>query len=977
VKVFKVFPRSAPRKGGVASRSGLELLSEAANLTIRWRIICVLIALCGFRSEAELGVQSWVQRYGALVNADDRAYRAVTDSAGNVFVAGTTDTGLTALDIVIVKYASDGTLLWINQYNGPGNGDDRVNALALDTSGNVFVAGTTLSSNGTYDYVTIKYASGGGPLWTNVYDGSGGGTDIATGAAVDSGGNVYVTGYSLGVGVSYDYVTIKYSGAGAQLWINAYNGPANGDDEAVAVAVDSSDSVYVTGYTTVAGNTVDYATVKYLSGGTAVWTNRFNGLGNANDTPSGLATDSSNNVYVTGYSMGSGSSLDYATVKYSSSGIAAWTNRFNGQGNGDDKAVGVAVDASNNVYVTGSSTSAGNGLDYATIKYSSGGTASWTNRYSGPVNGDDIPIGLTVDRNGNVYVAGYSAGSSSGLDYATIKYSTAGVALWTNRYNGPTSGTDQASALAVDTNNNVFVAGFSAGVASGFDFATVKYLTGGAGAWTNRYNWLANGNDAGYAIALDRSNNVCVAGYSANSLSGPDAVTIKYSPFGQPLWTNLYGGPGNSTDKARALGCDAGNNVYVTGYSMGAGTGYDIFTIKYSNSGAAIWTNVFNGPANLDDYGDALVVDSGNNVIVTGTTAGDYVTLKYSSSGALVWSRFFDGIGADYDEALAVAVDGGNNVIVTGFSTTAAGDYDYATIKYNSAGTALWTNRYNGPGTADDKAVAVATDASSNVYVTGFSRTLAGDYDWTTIKYSSAGAGLWTNRFNGPGNGNDYANALVVDSGGSVYVTGGGSAVGGGLDFVTIKYSSAGARLWTNMFGRLPGGADEAVAMAVDSSSNIFVTGYSAGPNGDDYATIKYTTAGVALWTNFYNGPANGNDDPGGPAIAAGTDGAVYVTGQSDGNFGTNVVWDFATVKYASGVQPGMSSVSRLPSGSIQFNVSSSPNQIMRVDGATNLISPITWTSVGLVTNLTGTVSFVDLGATNFSSRFYRTVWLP
>src|SRR5207245_2966005 len=126
--------------------------------------------------------------------------------------------------------------------------------------------------------------------------------------------------------------------------------------------------------------------------------------------------------------------------------------------------------------------------------------------------------------------------------------------------------------------------------------------------------------------------------------------------------------------------------------------------------------------------------------------------------------------GSGYDEALAVAVDMSNNVVVTGFSTKLGGDYDYATIKYTSAGTPLWTNQYNGPGNWDDKAVAVATDASNNVYVTGHSTSAFGDYDWATIKYSSAGAGLWTNRYNTPAYGNDYANALAVDSGGNVYV---------------------------------------------------------------------------------------------------------------------------------------------------------------------------------------------------------------
>jgi uncharacterized delta-60 repeat protein len=497
----------------------------------------------------------------------------------------------------------------------------------------------------------------------------------------------------------------------------------------------------------------------------------------------------------------------------------------------------------------------------------------------------------------------------------------------------------------------------------------------GIQSWAQRYNGLANGNDAAYAVAVDRSNNVCVTGYTTRSTSGIDFVTIKYSSLGQPLWTNLYNGSGTNTDKARAVACDATNNVYVAGYSMGAGSGYDIVTLRYSSSGTPLWTNLYNGPANTNDYANSLAVDGSNNVIVTGTTAGDYVTLKYSSSGALVWSRFFDGQGADYDEALAVAVDRSNNVVVTGFSTTASGDYDYATIKYSSAGTPLWTNRFDGTGTADDKAVAVATDASNNVYVTGYSAALTGGFDWATIKYSSAGAALWTNRFNGPGNSNDYANALVLDSGGNVYVTGSGTSAGGGLDFVTIKYSSAGARLWTNVFGRLAGKSDEALAVAVDNSSNIFATGYSVGLNGDDYVTIKYSTAGVALWTNFYNGPANGNDDPGGPAIALGSDGSAYVTGGSDGGPGSGL--DLATVKYVSGNPPVLSSVSRLPGGNVQIILSGNPNQVTRMDAATNLASPIAWTTLGFASNSAGTLSFVDFASTNFTRRFYRAVWLP
>jgi hypothetical protein len=85
------------------------------------------------------------------------------------------------------------------------------------------------------------------------------------------------------------------------------------------------------------------------------------------------------------------------------------------------------------------------------------------------------------------------------------------------------------------------------------------------------------------------------------------------------------------------------------------------------------------------------------------------------------WVQLYDGPGNGPGEACAVAVDGSNNVIVTGYSTGSGGDDDYATIKYSSAGAPLWTNRYNGPGNGYDITYAVAVDGSNNVIVTGYS----------------------------------------------------------------------------------------------------------------------------------------------------------------------------------------------------------------------------------------------------------------
>jgi hypothetical protein len=127
----------------------------------------------------------------------------------------------------------------------------------------VYVSGRCCVNSSTfnYDYATIKYSAVGLPLWTNLFNGSGNSYDGANSLVLDSGGNVYVTGQSTGSGSGHDYGTIKYATTGVPLWTNLFNGSGNGDDSGVSLAVDGSGNVYVTGYAT--GSGYDYATIKY------------------------------------------------------------------------------------------------------------------------------------------------------------------------------------------------------------------------------------------------------------------------------------------------------------------------------------------------------------------------------------------------------------------------------------------------------------------------------------------------------------------------------------------------------------------------------------------------------------------------------------------------------------------------------------------------------------------------------------------
>jgi len=208
---------------------------------------------------------------------------------------------LVAWMAVTVSVQAQVTEQWVSRYNGPATYNyDVPQKVAVDTAGNVYVTGysdgigaTSGLSGAFLGYVTIKYDPNGNELWVRRYDGPGNGSDAPTALAVDAVGNVYVTGHSLGSGTAFDYATIKYDTHGNQLWVQRYNGPSNSHDFAAALALDAVGNVVITGRsTTGSGNYFDYATVKYDTNGNQIWVQRYNGNGtSSNDVPAALAVD--------------------------------------------------------------------------------------------------------------------------------------------------------------------------------------------------------------------------------------------------------------------------------------------------------------------------------------------------------------------------------------------------------------------------------------------------------------------------------------------------------------------------------------------------------------------------------------------------------------------------------------------------------------------------------------------------------------
>jgi uncharacterized delta-60 repeat protein len=429
-----------------------------------------------------------------------------------------------------------------------------------------------------------------------------------------------------------------------------------------------------------------------------------------------------------------------------------WVARYDGPANESDGAIDVAVDDDGNVYVTGSSTGIGTFADYATIKYNSAGVQQWVARYNGPGNFFDEPADLAIDDAGNVYVTGRSAGSGTNDDYATIKYNSAGVLQWVNRYNGPGNSLDAARSLAVDEDGNVYVTGQSTGDGTNTDYATIKLNSAGAILWVTRYNGPGNATDRAQSLVIDDAY-VYVTGHSAGAGTDLDYATIKHNiTTGEVIWVSRYNGAGNGRDDATSITVDNSGNVYVTGTIISgfdpSGDPYpleffDWATIKYNSVGAEQWVSIHDEGG--DDFAESVMLDNLGNVIVTGSISNspprleepdlDYGTIKYNAStGAEIWvAKYGPPPGTDNNEWSATdqAIDSEGNVYVTGQS----GQMEYGTVKWNSDGGLQWAVTYSNG--VNQVAMAVEVDASGNVYVTGrSSNTGLIETDFTTIKYN-------------------------------------------------------------------------------------------------------------------------------------------------------------------------------------------------------------------------------------------------
>ncbi|MDI6767731.1 MAG: SBBP repeat-containing protein, partial [Bacteroidota bacterium] len=339
-------------------------------------------------------------------------------------------------------------------------------------------------------------------------------------------------------------------------------------------------------------------------------TDYASGLAPSHGIAFAMAIDNSGNVYVTGVSEGAGTYTDFATVKYTTDGAQEWVTRFNREGNPYDEPIAIAIDVYGNIYITGISWSSDSDYDYVTIKYNNDGIQQWVAIYNGQGNTWDIATALAVDVNGNVYVTGYSKDK-----YTTAKYDSSGIEQWVSHYKGPTN-YNTAASIGVDKNGYIYVTGTSGGLGSSLDYATVKYNSAGIEQWVRRYNGPGNNWDAANSLALDPSGNIYVTGESFDNFTNQDYTTIKYNSNGDEQWIKRYNGNGNSLDIAEAMTIDTSGNVYITGKRFSSGVSY--LTIMYDSTGIEQWASEYSEKS--ANYAINITVDYCGNVYVTGSS---------------------------------------------------------------------------------------------------------------------------------------------------------------------------------------------------------------------------------------------------------------------------------------------------------------------------------------------------------------------
>jgi hypothetical protein len=470
-----------------------------------------------------VGCEEWVTRFNGG-SWDQPMDLATGPVGGEIYVTGFSGTDDTGYDVVTMAYSpTDGAESWRSTFSAT-TGTDLARAVAVSPDGQgVFVTGTTNQLGKSLDFLTVAYhAASGAEAWTAIHDGDGG-PDQARDVAVGPDGSlVFVTG-EISFGESTNIATVAYDAAsGEQVWAEAFDGPAHGEDSARAVAASpDGTTVFVAGTSEGPSSGRDAAILGYdAATGDLLWSSRYKGAGGTTTEVArslAIAPDGST-LYVLTEAEGDGTDPDTDVVVLALdtiTGDGLWNDRYDGPASWFDGAGEIVIHpGGSSVFVAGSAAvTTGEGLaqDFLVISYNAAtGTRRWVRLWDGPSNQSDVARAIAVTPDGSelvvtgetqVSVAALGESTLARSDFATIGLDAGSGALkWWARYDYPgipsypspvvgiPSGTWNAEPrlAIVPDGSRAILAGGSLGLDGQYDYATMSYLLGTQGGSAGR-----------------------------------------------------------------------------------------------------------------------------------------------------------------------------------------------------------------------------------------------------------------------------------------------------------------------------------------------------------------------------------------------------------------------------------------------------------------------------------------------------------
>ena len=372
-----------------ANKTDLKINQESANYLLDWN-------------------RTWDGPFGTKgigITCDDQENIYITGSKGNE--------GIGLHDLCLLNYNPDGDLKWNTTWGGVTNDANGLD-VTLDPSRNIYAVGD-IDYYGGYsdDLCLVKYDSSHDLKWNRTWEGVGG-EQYGSCVALDNSGNIYIAGKTTSYGPGgYDLCLLKYNSSGFLKWNKTWGG--SGDEAALDIISDYSGIIYCIGYTNSYGQgNYDLWLLKYDVNGTNLWNATWGSSGD--DIGYGITLDNSGDIYCIGYtnSYGLGGD-DVCILKYDSNGTLLLSKTWGSSNN--DRGYGITIDDSENIYITGYTQSYGSGIvqdGYVyLLKLDNSLNLIWNKTWDNAISeGRDI----TLDNSGNVYIIGFTKGDEIYID---------------------------------------------------------------------------------------------------------------------------------------------------------------------------------------------------------------------------------------------------------------------------------------------------------------------------------------------------------------------------------------------------------------------------------------------------------------------------------------------------------------------------------------------------------------------------------